>query len=116
MYETVVILGIMMAISEVRKILKSMRKHNRRAVILPAELSVDGQKIKCTAYDVSLGGVRLKIDMPLIENSQVIVKTKDKLSEVPRVVWSAEGFVGLNSAASPTAVKAGLGGLAADLN
>lgn len=105
-----------MTISEVKRILKSMRKHNRRAIVLPAELSVDGKKVQCTAYDVSLGGVRLKVDMPVKENSQVIVKIKDKLSEVANVVWSAEGFVGLNFAASPAAVKAGLGGLATDLN
>lgn len=105
-----------MTISNVKRILKSMRKHNRRAVVLPAELSIDGKKIHCTAYDVSLGGVRLKVDMPVNVNSQVIVKIKDKLSEAAKVVWSAEGFVGLNFAACPAVVKASLGGIATDLN
>ena len=93
-----------------------MRKHNRRAVVLPAELNVDGKKINCIAYDVSLGGVRLKVDMSVKENAHVAVKIKDRLSEAAKVVWSAEGFVGLNFEASPAAVKAGLGGVATNLN
>lgn len=105
-----------MTISEVKNILKSMRKHNRRAVVLPAELNVDGKKINCIAYDVSLGGVRLKVDMSVKENAHVAVKIKDRLSEAAKVVWSAEGFVGLNFEASPASVKAGLGGVATNLN
>ncbi len=105
-----------MTIREVKNILKSMRKHNRRAVVLPAEIDVDGKHIRCTAYDVSLGGVRLKVDMHIDDGAQVIVKIKDKLDQVAKVVWSAEGFVGLNFRSAPGVVKASLGGLAAHLN
>jgi len=102
--------------SEVRNVLKSMRKHNRRAIVLPAEIDVNGRRILCTAYDVSLGGVRLKVDMAIAENSRVIVKLRDKLSQAANVIWSAEGYVGLNFKENPNTVKAEMGILAANLN
>lgn len=105
-----------MAISEVKRILKSMRKHNRRAVVLPAELDVNGERVSCTAYDVSLGGVRLKVDLPVAENAHVIVKMRDRINQVAKVVWSAEGFVGLRFQENPKIIKAGLGALATNLN
>lgn len=105
-----------MAISKVKRILKSMRKHNRRAVVLPAELDVNGERVSCTAYDVSLGGVRLKVDLPVPENTHVIVKVRDRLNQVAKVVWSAEGFVGLHFQENPKIIKAGLGALATNLN
>ncbi|MEZ5758422.1 MAG: PilZ domain-containing protein [Emcibacteraceae bacterium] len=105
-----------MAIKEVNKILRTMRKHNRRAVVLPAKLDVDGQYHNCIAYDVSLGGIRLKVDAQIAANSQVNVRIKDTSSHSANVVWAAEGFVGLNFIESPNAIKAGLGGLASNLN
>lgn len=105
-----------MPIGEVENILKSMRRHNRKVIVLPAELDVEGRRIDCTAYDISLGGVRLKVGAPLRENSRVIVKIKDKLHQVAKVVWYAEGFVGLNFKEGPNNVKSHLGVLATHLN
>lgn len=105
-----------MAISEVKNILKAMRKHNRRVVVLPAELEINGKKVTCTAYDVSLGGVRLKVDSQIEKDMEVIVRIKDKINEVADVVWSTGGFVGLNFKEHPRAIKSGLGVLAAHLN
>ncbi len=93
-----------------------MRKHNRTAVVLPAELDVGGRQIYCTAYDLSLGGVRLKVDMPITEEEDVVVTLKDRIREAARVVWSAEGFVGLDFKSPPGAIKTELGTLAAHLN
>ncbi|MBL4603582.1 MAG: PilZ domain-containing protein [Emcibacteraceae bacterium] len=105
-----------MTINDVKNIFKSIRKHNRKAIDVPAELEVDGRKVSCVAYDVSLSGVRLKVGEPIKENSQVIVKIRDKLNQVAKVVWSAEGFVGLNFNDNPKIVKSGLGTLAINLN
>ena len=96
--------------------MKSMRKHNRKAIVLPAELDIEGQHIDCTAYDISLGGVRLKVGAPLSENSRVIVKIKDKLHQAAKVVWYAEGFVGLHFKEAPNNIKSNLGVLATHLN
>lgn len=105
-----------MTIKDVKYILKSIRKHNRKAIDVPAELDVDGKKVSCVAYDVSLGGVRLKVGAPMKENSQVIVKIRNKINQGAKVVWSAEGFVGLDFKDNPNMVKVGLGELAANLN
>mgnify|MGYP002640187343 CR=1 FL=1 len=105
-----------MLVGEVRKIINSMRKHNRRAVVLPVELDVGGNKIDCVAYDVSLGGVRLKVDMPIEQDTCVLVNIRDKLSQVAKVVWSAEGFVGLSFNNNAKEIKADLGAFAMNLN
>lgn len=105
-----------MPISEVKNILRAMRKHNRKVIVLPAELDVDGHRMKCTAYDISLGGVRLKVGSPLPQNSRVMVKLKDKLHQAAQVVWYAEGFVGLDFKDDPSHIKSNLGVLATHLN
>ncbi|MBT6329299.1 MAG: hypothetical protein HOJ34_05905, partial [Kordiimonadaceae bacterium] len=44
------------------------------------------------------------------------IKIKNKLNQVAKVVWAAEGFVGLNFTDNPKTIKAGLGTLATNLN
>lgn len=105
-----------MSIDEVKYILKTMRKHNRKTVEYPALLDVDGKIISCVAYDMSLGGMRLKTDMPVEENSNVSVKIKDKINQVAKVIWAAEGFIGLNFQKSSKSIKAEFGTLATNLN
>ena len=65
---------------------------------------------------MSLGGMRLKVKVPIAENSNVIIKIRDKLNQVAKVVWVAEGFIGLNFQENPKTVKSGLGVLATNLN
>ena len=100
----------------VRSILSTMRQHNRRTVILPARLDVGSYNFDCTAYDLSLGGIRLKVDLPLDEGANVCVQVKNKLKRAAKVIWSADGFVGLRFDDSPEVVRSGLGSLATGLS
>lgn len=100
----------------IRSVLGSMRKHNRRTIIQSAMLRTGGFEFDCTAYDISLGGVRLKVDVPIEEGASVFVQLKNKLIQTARVIWSADGFLGLHFQENPEKVKAGLGTLANGLS
>ncbi len=100
----------------VRSVLNSMRKHNRRTVIQSANLRIGSFDFDCTAYDVSLGGIRLKVDVPIEQGTNVLVQLKDKLKQTAKVIWSADGFLGLCFLENPESVRAGLGSLANGLS
>jgi len=96
----------------VKNILESMRKNNRRTVVMPATLDVGSFNFDCTAYDVSLGGIRLKVDLPIEKGTNVYVQLKSRLKRTAEVVWSGDGFVGLIFRDNPDAVRASLGSVA----
>ncbi|MBL4802963.1 MAG: PilZ domain-containing protein [Emcibacter sp.] len=96
----------------VRAALSSMRQHNRRTVIQSATLKIGNFDFDCTAYDISLGGIRLKVDMPIKQGTNVFVQLRNKIKQTARVVWAADGFMGLSFTENPESVKVGLGSLA----
>ena len=100
----------------VRSILSSMRKHNRKTVVQTATIKVDGFYFDCTAYDVSLGGIRLKVDIPIKSGTSVLIQMRNKLKQAARVISTADGFMGLRSIESPERVKVGLGVMASGLS
>ncbi|NOZ42013.1 MAG: PilZ domain-containing protein [Alphaproteobacteria bacterium] len=95
----------------VRSILSTMRKHNRRTVIQAVTLKVDRVDFDCTAYDISLGGIRLKVDMPIEHGTGVFIQIKNRLRQAARVIWSADGFIGLNFVEDPEKIRVSLGSL-----
>lgn len=97
-------------------VLSSMRKHNRKTVIQPATLKIGGFYFDCTAYDISLGGIRLKADVPIKQGASVYVQLKNKLKQTARVIWSADGFMGLRFVEKPENVKVSLGIMASGLS
>lgn len=75
--------------------LVSMRSFKRRTVVWPAVLIVNEFEFKCMLYDISLGGVRLKLDLPLATGAKVNLKIKDFDYTEALVSWHADAFVGL---------------------
>jgi hypothetical protein len=82
-------------INNVRDGLKSMRSFKRRTVVWPAILVVNEFEFKCMLYDISLGGVRLKLDLPLATGALVSIKIKDFEYTDALVSWYADAIVGL---------------------
>jgi len=105
-----------MSYGAVQSILKSMRHHNRRTILMPAKLKVGKFDFECTAYDVSLGGIRLKVDLPIKQGAEVHVSLKDKMKKAANVVWSADGFIGLAFNDEPERIRKQLGPIAQGLN
>ena len=89
--------------------LQVLRSHKRRTVVWPAVLIVNEFEFKCTLYDVSLGGVRLKLDLPLATGSKVRIKIKDFEFTDALVSWHAEAFVGLRFIEDAETIKAMFG-------
>lgn len=100
----------------VRSVLNTMRKHNRRTVIQAATIKIGSFDFDCTAYDVSLGGIRLKVSVPIERGTNVFVQLKNRIKQTARVIWSADGFMGLCFLDKPEKVKRGLGALANGLS
>ncbi|MDA9770955.1 PilZ domain-containing protein [Emcibacteraceae bacterium] len=75
--------------------LVSLRSFKRRTVVWPAVLIVNEFEFKCMLYDISLGGVRLKLDLPLATGAKVNIKIKDFEFTEALVSWHADAFVGL---------------------
>jgi len=99
-----------------KSVLSSMRRHNRRTVIQSATLGIGETDIDCTAYDISLGGIRLKADISIEKGANVYVQLRDKLKQAAKVIWFADGFMGLVFLDDPEDVKVGLGHLSAGLS
>lgn len=102
--------------SAVKKILNSMRRHSRRTVVMPAALDVGDYHFDCMAYDISLGGVRLKVGLPIEQGTTVFVALRNKVSQAASVVWAADGFVGLSFNKNAEIVQKDLGNMVAGLS
>lgn len=81
--------------NNIRDGLQVLRSHKRRTVVWPAVMIVNEFEFKCTLYDISLGGVRLKLDLPLATGAKVQIKIKDFEFTDALVSWHADDFVGL---------------------
>lgn len=81
------------------------RAFSRRHVLWPAKLEVGKHVFSCQIWNVSLGGARLRIDIPLKEGSEVILDIPSR-GRIPSVVsWSNEQGLGLAFQVSPDRVR-----------
>lgn len=95
--------------------LKCMRATKRRTVVWPATLYVGEFEFRSTLYDISLGGLRLKLPLPLARGTETSVKIKNQITMNSRVVWYAGGFIGLKFCDPIEDVRQALGELSAGL-
>ncbi len=103
-------------IESIRQGLECMRSTKRRTVVWPAVLYVNDFEFRATMYDISLGGIRLKISLPLATGAEVSVKIKNKITMKARVVWYAGEFLGLQFCDSPDDVRKSLGDMSSGLD
>ncbi|PCI43243.1 MAG: hypothetical protein COB49_12545 [Alphaproteobacteria bacterium] len=102
-------------VSSIRQGLKCMRAHKRRTVVWPAVLYVGEFEFRSTLYDISLGGLRLKLPLPLISGTESSVKIRNQITLNTRVVWCAGEFMGLKFSDPIDVVRKALGDLSAGL-
>ena len=74
---------------------ETRRRIPRQPVLLKAELDTGSFEFECVAYDLSLKGVRLKIDLPLRTECEVRIMVKQSPQIPARVAWAKDGFIGL---------------------
>ncbi len=102
-------------VSSIRQGLQCMRSNKRRTVVWPATLYVGDFEFRSTLYDISLGGLRLKLPLPLANGTESSVKIKNHVTLNTRVVWCAGEFMGLKFCDPVDVVSKALGGLSAGL-
>tara|TARA_R110002096_G_scaffold415163_1_gene616668 strand:+ start:54947 stop:55300 length:354 start_codon:yes stop_codon:yes gene_type:complete len=102
--------------NNIRDGLQVLRSYRRRTVVWPAVLLVNEFEFKCTLYDISLGGVRLKLDLPLATGAKVKIKIKNFEFTEALVSWHADDFVGLRFIEDAEQIKDLLGEYAQSLD
>ncbi len=102
-------------VSNIRQGLQCMRANKRRTVVWPATLYVGEYEFRSMLYDISLGGLRLKMSLPLACGTETSVKIKNQITLNTRVVWCAGEFMGLKFCDPVDVVRKALGELSVGL-
>ena len=88
----------------------SARNSRRRAVLWPANIVVNEHVFPAQIRNFSLGGAKVKFDIPLKENSIVKLEIPSKrVSFKCEVVWQSHDTIGLIFLESRRAVKESFG-------
>ena len=70
------------------------RAHERKRVLWEVMVNQNGRMWKCTAFDISPGGVKIRIAQPLAINSRVVIAI-DRAGNFPgEVRWQDKGLAG----------------------
>ncbi len=75
-------------------------------------LKVGDHSFDCLAYNVSLKGAKLKIDLPLKTGADVVVEIRNEWTINAKIAWQDDGFLGLAFEPEDTEIKKLLGDLA----
>jgi len=94
----------------------SRRKASRQTVVLKARLEVGDYFFESLAYDLSLKGAKLKLDLPLQAGVDVSVSIKNSEKLSSRLAWVAGGFVGVEFNSEPEKVRKIFGDLGEKLS
>lgn len=90
---------------------ETIRRISRQPVLLTALLDTGNYEFECIAYDLSLKGAKLKLDLPLEAGSEIWLGIKGNPHLPARVVWVKDQFLGLEFMMSPSQVAETLGDL-----
>lgn len=94
---------------------ENRRQFARQHVLLKARLDTGDYEFECVAYDLSLAGVKVKLDLPLKAKCDVWLMVKDSAHIPSKVSWVKDGYIGLAFSLSPSQVAKILGPVGARL-
>lgn len=81
------------------------RKSNRQNVLLKSKIDVGSYYFDAVAYDLSLRGAKIKLNLPLERGSDFLISFKDSKEIPSKVSWIKNGFIGLEFKYTPDRVK-----------
>lgn len=81
------------------------RAHRRRSVLWPACLKVGQHDFSCQIWNMSLGGARIKIDIPIKDGADVVLTIAGRGDLPAKVCWSETGVAGLEFQMSTDEVR-----------
>ena len=72
------------------------RQFRRRSVLWPAKLRVGNHEFTAQVWNVSLGGAKLRVDLPIKEGTATAILIPAKGIEIPaEVVWQSGELLGV---------------------
>lgn len=81
------------------------RKSNRQKVLIKSKIDVGSYYFEAVAYDLSLTGAKIKLNLPLERGSDFLITFKDLTNIPSKVSWVNNGFMGLEFSYAPDRVK-----------
>jgi PilZ domain len=81
------------------------RDFRRRSVLWPAKIIVGTHELACQIWNLSLGGARVRIDLPIQEGTDVSLAVEGRGEIAAQVAWSTGGSLGLDFLVGPDAIK-----------
>lgn len=81
------------------------RSTRRRSVLWPAKLIVGRHEFACQIWNLSLGGARVRIDLPLKDGAAVSLKTPSREPLDAFIVWGEGDSLGLQFVDDPEKVR-----------
>lgn len=73
------------------------RRHQRRSVLWPAMLKINSYEFHCQIWNLSLGGARVRVDLPLKEGTEITLSlpNRDNTDIKARIAWQEGEAIGL---------------------
>jgi len=84
---------------------RESRYFRRRSVLWPAKILIGKHELSCQVWNLSLGGARVRIDLPIQEDTTVVLSVCGRGDIEAKVAWSVDGSLGLNFLVSPDVIK-----------
>ena len=75
--------------------ISNRRAHPRRSVLWPAKVTVGKHMFVCQVWNVSLGGARIKVDIPLRIGSKVLISVMSRPLVPAVIAWTEDEALGL---------------------
>ncbi|MBL4639216.1 MAG: PilZ domain-containing protein [Kordiimonadaceae bacterium] len=81
------------------------RLFQRRSVLWPAKLLVGRHTISCQIWNLSLGGARVRVDLPIRDGTDVILAIQGRGELSATVVWVDDEAMGLDFNVPSSTIK-----------
>lgn len=81
------------------------RSFRRRSVLWPAKILVGRHELSCQVWNLSLGGARVRIDLPIQEGTTVKLAVAGRGELAATVAWAKDGSLGLEFNVAAEVVK-----------
>lgn len=81
------------------------RSYRRRSVLWPARMVVGEHEFRCQVWNMSLGGARIKIDIPIKPGTEILLRVMGRADLPATVQWCDAGAVGLCFTIDPEEVR-----------
>lgn len=91
--------------SVAERLLAEQRQYRRRSVLWMATLVLGRHQFSCQIWNMSLGGARIRIDVPLQTGTEVYLSIPTRGDIPATVVWVENQTMGLKFRQAPEAIE-----------